>query len=116
MIRKGKMRDIPAIQKLVNSYAEQGQMLSLSLVDLYDNLRDFFVNEENGEVIGAAALHLVWDGLAEVRSMAVRKDMQGRGIAKELVQRLLAEAREYDCKRVFTLTYVPGFFEKLGFV
>lgn len=115
MIRKAHMRDVKVIQALVNRYATEGLMLPLSLVDLYDRLRDFSVCEAGGEVVGTVALHFCWEGLAEVRSLAVADEHQGRGVARSLVAQALAEAREYDCHRVFTLTYVDGFFRKLGF-
>ncbi|MFW5857823.1 MAG: N-acetyltransferase [Planctomycetota bacterium] len=115
MIRKAHMRDVKAIQALVNAFADAGRMLPVSLVDLYDRLRDFFVWEEDGRVLGVLALHFTWEGLAEVRSLAVADEAQGRGIARALVERGLEEARQYDCTRVFALTYVPDFFRKLGF-
>jgi len=115
MIRKAHMRDVKAIQALVNAFADAGRMLPVSLVDLYDRLRDFFVWEEDGRVLGVLALHFTWEGLAEVRSLAVADEAQGRGIARTLVERGLEEARQYDCTRAFALTYVPDFFRKLGF-
>jgi amino-acid N-acetyltransferase len=114
-LRKASMSDIPAIQALVNAYAREEQMLAVSLVDLYDNLRDFFVCEVDGAFAGTMALHFVWDGLAEVRSLAVARAHQRRGVARRLVEAGVEEARVYDCRRVFALTYVPDFFRKLGF-
>jgi amino-acid N-acetyltransferase len=109
------MSDVPTIQGLINAYADKGEMLAVSLVDLYDRLRDFFVYEENSIILGVCALHFTWDGLAEVRSLAVLEAKKGSGIGSTLVKSCLEEAKEYDCGRVFTLTYVPDFFKKLGF-
>jgi amino-acid N-acetyltransferase len=115
MLRRAHMRDVPAIQQLINRYAEKDLMLPVSLVDLYDNLRDFFIFEEEEKVIGTIALSFTWEGLAEIRSLAVEEDFQGRGVARKLTEASLTEAREFDCDRVFTLTYVPAFFKNFGF-
>ncbi len=115
MIRKAKISDVKAIQSLVNHYAESGQMLPRTLNELYEDLRDFHVFEENGSLIGVCALHVSWDGLAEVRSLAVRQDRIKSGIGTALVRECLAEAAELQAARVFVLTYQGGFFKKLGF-
>jgi len=83
--------------------------------DIYDNIRDFYVCEENGEVVGCGALHVVWEDLAEVKSLAVRLDHQRRGIATEIVKRCLEEMDSLGLRRVFVLTYRPGFFKRFGF-
>ncbi|HZW36176.1 MAG: N-acetyltransferase [Deltaproteobacteria bacterium] len=116
MIRKARMGDVKAIQKLIAEYARKGDMLPRSLSEIYENLRDYFVHvEDGGEVIGSAAIHLMWEDLAEVRSLAVRDDRMGRGVGTELVEACLSEAIVLGITRVFALTYKPGFFEKLGF-
>ena len=115
MIRKAKISDVKAMQSLVNHYAESGQMLPRTLNELYEDLRDFHVFEENGSLIGACALHVSWDGLAEIRSLAVRKDRIKSGIGTALVRQCLAEAAQLQAERVFVLTYQAGFFKKLGF-
>jgi amino-acid N-acetyltransferase len=115
MIRKATLMDVKAIQTLVNQYADSGQMLPRTLNELYEHLRDFHVCEDNGSLVGVCALHVSWDRLAEIRSLAVRQDRVRRGIGAELVQRCLAEAAELRIERVFALTYQAGFFRKLGF-
>ena len=115
MIRKAKLKDVKAIQTLINQYAESGQMLPRTLNELYDHLRDFHVSEENGSIIGVCALHVSWDGLAEIRSLAVRPDRVKRGVGSELVHACLSEAGELQVERVFVLTYQDSFFIKLGF-
>ena len=115
MIRKAKISDVKAIQSLVNHYADSGQMLPRTLNELYEDLRDFHVYEENGSLIGVCALHVSWDGLAEIRSLAVRKDRIKSGIGTALVRQCLAEAAQIQAERVFVLTYQEGFFKKLGF-
>src|SRR5512143_2714688 len=115
MMRKATLTDVKSIQSLVNQYADTGQMLPHTLNELYEHLRDFHVFEENGELIGVCALHVSWDGLAEIRSLAVRKDRIKSGIGTALVRQCLAEAAQLQAERVFVLTYQDGFFKKLGF-
>lgn len=115
MIRKAALTDVKAIQALINEYAAAGQMLPRALNELYEHLRDFHVCVEGGSLVGVCALHISWDGIAEIRSLAVRPDSVMRGIGAELVRKCLAEAAELQVERVFVLTYQDGFFRKLGF-
>lgn len=117
MIRKARMSDVKAIQKLVAEYAKKGDMLPRSLAEIYENLRDYFVfAEEGGEIVGSAAIHIMWEDLAEVRSVAVRESRMRRGVGTRLVEACISEAIVLGITRVFALTYRPEFFEKLGFV
>ena len=115
MIRKAQIKDVKDIQKLLTGYASRGDMLSRSLSELYESLRDFYVCEEDGKLMGTAALHVVWEDLAEVRSVAVAEDVARKGIGSQLVQACIAEARAIGLKRIFCLTYKPDFFGKHGF-
>ena len=115
MIRKAQISDVKEIQKLLIIFASRGDMLSRSLSEIYESLRDFYVFEEGGTILGAAALHIVWDDLAEVRSVAVVEDVGRKGIGSQLVQACIAEARVIGLKRIFCLTYKPDFFGKHGF-
>jgi amino-acid N-acetyltransferase len=116
MIRKAKISDVKDIQKLLTNYASRGEMLSRSLSELYDSLRDFYIVEEDGEILGTSALHIVWEDLAEVRSVAVAEGVGRRGIGTQVVSACLEEARMLGLKRLFCLTYKPDFFAKFGFV
>ncbi len=116
MIRKAKIVDVKAMQSLINQYADTGQMLPRSLNELFEHLRDFHVFEEKGSIIGVCALHVSWDGIAEIRSLAVQRDRMKQGIGAELVRHCLSEAAQLQIERVFVLTYQDGFFRKLGFV
>ena len=107
--------DVKPIQTLVNDYADSGQMLPRSLNELYENLRDFHLYMEDEVLLGVCALHISWDGLAEIRSLAVRKDSSRRGIGAQLVRSCLEEAVDLQVERVFVLTYQNEFFSKLGF-
>ena len=90
-------------------------MLPRSLNDLYDNLRDYFVLEDEGRVAGCCGLHVTWVDLAEVKSLVVQDHLQGKGYGKELMNACLAEAGDLGVPRVFALTYKPEFFERAGF-
>ncbi|MEI7818047.1 MAG: N-acetyltransferase [Desulfuromonadales bacterium] len=115
MIRKAQIADVKNIQKLLMTFANRGDMLSRSLSELYESVRDFYVIEEDGIILGAAALHIVWEDLAEVRSVAVVEDAGRKGIGSRLVQACITEAREIGLRRIFCLTYKPVFFGKHGF-
>jgi len=115
VLRKAKPSDAVKIQELVNFYAKEGLLLPLSLNKIYDNIRDFWVVCEEDNVIGCAALHVVWEDLAEIRSLAVKEGFRGRGIGRKLVEACLSEANSLGLKRVFVLTYQVPFFKKMGF-
>jgi amino-acid N-acetyltransferase len=115
-IRKAKMLDIKQIHKFINEFAKKESMLPRSLNDLYENIRDFFVFDDGDVIKGVCALHILWEDLAEIRSLAVKEEFQGTGIGKSLIKKCLQEARDLGIKRVFTLTYIPEFFKKLGFL
>lgn len=115
MIRKARINDIKDIYNLIETFANKGEMLHRALTDMYDNLRDFYVYEEDGSIFGSCALHIVWEDMAEVRSLTVKEDVSGKGIGSALVNVCLDEAKALGIKSVFALTYKPAFFEKLGF-
>ena len=114
-IRKARISDLKQIHRLVNDFAKREQMIPRSLNELYETVRDFVVYEDSGDVCGVCALHIMWEDLAEIRSLAVDKKYQKRGIGKHLVRLCLKEAKTLGLKRVFALTYHPEFFKKLGF-
>jgi len=115
MVRKAKLDDIKEIQRLIKFYAPKGGILPRSLSELYDHLRDFFVFVENHKIIGICALHICWEDLAEIRSLAVEEDYRSKGIGAQLTRACLKESKLLGVKRVFALTDEPEFFEKLGF-
>ncbi|AJF05967.1 N-acetyltransferase [Geoalkalibacter subterraneus] len=115
MIRKALIPDARAIQKLLMDYSRDGLMLPRSLSEIYENIRDFYVFAEQGTVLGTVCLSICWEDLAEVRSLAVAESASGRGIGRSLVEICLEEARALGLRRVFALTYKPGFFAKIGF-
>jgi len=118
MLRKASLKDIKAIHGLLQHYGEQRILLPRPLTELYDHLRDFsvHVSPEDGSVVGCCALQFCWEDLAEIRSLAVLPENLNLGIGSELAAFALSEARQYHITHVFTLTYRPNFFQRLGFV
>lgn len=115
MIRRARLDDVPRIRELINAYAELQLMLFRSMADLYAAVRDFQVYELDGQVVGCCALEIAWSDLAEVKSLAVDQEYQGKGIGKAMVRAAIAEAGELHLKRIFCLTLEQRFFESLGF-
>lgn len=115
MIRRARIPDARAIHQLLLTYAKDGQLLGRSLAAIYESIRDFYIYEEEGQILGIGALAICWEDLAEVRSLAVVPGQHGKGIGRKIVEKCLDEARALELKRVFALTYQPEFFRKVGF-
>ncbi len=110
------MGDVPAIQELIRTFADRKLMIRRSLGELYESIREFLVaTDDGGRVIGCVALHVFWEDLAELKCLAVSESLQGAGVGRRLVDACWDAARELEIQSVFTLTYVPGFFEKCGY-
>jgi amino-acid N-acetyltransferase len=115
--RKARLRDVGEISRIVNFYAGQQQMLPKTQLQLYENLRDYSVAEDAaGQIIACGARHIYWENLAEIRAIAVAEGMNRKGIGTLLAERLIDEARELGIEEVFCFTYVPKFFNTLGFI
>jgi amino-acid N-acetyltransferase len=117
MIRKATLGDIKAVHRLISEQAKAGNLIPRAISELYSQVRDFAVRTENGSdtIVGCGALHIVWEDLAEIRSLAVQTEYQRKGIGTELVRALLEESREMEIKRVFVLTDRTSLFDRLGF-
>lgn len=116
MIRKARIQEVPEIRRFLAEFTQDDGILPRTLADLYGQLRDYFVyREEQGPLIGIAALHVCWAGLGEIRSVAVAPSYHGRGIGSRLVETCLAEARTLGLSEVFCLTLRPEFFQRFGF-
>jgi amino-acid N-acetyltransferase len=116
LVRKAKIKDVPIIRDLITDFSARGEMLPKALMEIYEDLRDFFVFTDNDDsVLGCCALHLFWEDLAEIRSLAVTEPSSGKGIGAALVEACIGEARLLGISKVFTLTNKPVFFEKQGF-
>ena len=117
MIRKARLTDVKTIHQLITEQAEKGHILPRAISELYSQVRDFSlsVDDSTGEIVGCGALHIVWEDLAEIRSLAVQTSCQGKGIGTRLVETLLEESRAMGVKKVFVLTFRPVLFERQGF-
>jgi len=116
-VRKTRIAEARKIQKLIEPFARQGEMLPRSLGDIYEFIRDYMVitEPETENIIGTCALHIMWEDIAEIRSLAVREDFSHQGIGGTLVRAAIKEAKRLGCRRIFSLTFKPGFFFRMGF-
>ncbi|MBN2106520.1 MAG: N-acetyltransferase [Deltaproteobacteria bacterium] len=117
MIRKASINDVRSMHGILTHYAAKGLLLGRSLSDLYAQLRDFIIVEDDvtHELVGTCSLRICWEDIAEIRSLAVREDYHGKYLGRKMVETCIREARDLGLKKLFVLTYVPPFFEKLGF-
>jgi amino-acid N-acetyltransferase len=115
LIRKANVLDVKKVQRLINYYAKRDRMLPRSLNEIYENIRDFVVYTEGNNIYGCCALHVDWEDLCEIKSLAVANSKTRKGIGKGLLKAFLDEAKKLKLKKVFALTYVPEFFEGFGF-
>ena len=115
-VRKAIVPDAPAIHALVAGYAREGVLLPRTIGEICENVRDFTVVEKRGQIIGCGALHLYGQHLAEVRSIAVAREAQGRGAGRKLIEALLKEARGHKIAQVCLFTRSPKYFAQLGFI
>ncbi len=117
MIRKATVQDVKSIHALLKKYGDRGELLSRPLSELYDHVRDFWldVDKSENQVLGCCALQFCWEDLAEIRSLAVHPEHQGKKIGTQLTLKVLEEARSFKIRKVFALTYKPAFFKKFGF-
>jgi amino-acid N-acetyltransferase len=113
--REALLPDAEAIHNLISSYSTDGTLLPRTLAEICENVRDFMVLEEAGQVIGCGALHLYGPHLAEIRSITVHRAWQKRGGGELLVQSLMSEARKHQVSCICLFTRSPQFFSKLGF-
>lgn len=114
-IRKAGLQDVPELHRLISRYAAERVVLPRPLADLYENVWEFTVAEEDGVLLGCGALKFYSDDIAEIRSLCVDNGRKAHGIGRAITRRLLEEAQHFGLKTVFALTLVPEFFGKLGF-
>ena len=117
MLRKARVGDVKTIHRMINLSSGKGEILPRSLMDIYGSLRDFFIyfDEKEKVVAGICAMNIIWENLAEIRSLYVEEKYRRQGIAKKLVEGCISEAITLGFYRMFTLTNRPNFFERLGF-
>ncbi|MFZ9360724.1 MAG: amino-acid N-acetyltransferase [Candidatus Nanopelagicales bacterium] len=114
-IRPAKTGDVSTIRKLVDTYAPERRLLSKATVTLYEAVPDFLVIEKDNSIIGAGAVHVLWEDLAEVRTVAIFPEFKNQGLGSQLLTALLEKAKNLGVKRVFCLTFETKFFAKHGF-
>ena len=114
-IRKAELRDVPVMYKIINRYAAEQILLPRPITNLYEDVWEFTVAEEDGEILGCGALKFYNQELVEIRSLCVDAALKSNGVGRMLTEALMDEAERCGLKTVFALTVVPGFFEKLGF-
>jgi len=115
-VEKAKIPDVAQMHQLINGFAKSGEMLARPLSELYEDIRDYFVIKDGDKVLACAALHVSWSDLAEIRSVAVSPDAQGKGMGALLVEACFEEARELGIDTIFCFTYQPDFFKRHRFV
>ena len=115
IIRPAKTSDVIAVRDLIDLYSPGGRLLSKNTVTIYEDVQEFLVGELDGKVVGCGALHVMWQDLGEVRTVALLPDYQGKGIGGKILEGLLDRARDLGLSRVFCLTFETEFFASHGF-
>ncbi len=115
VVRPARTGDVSAIRELIGSYTDDGRLLAKAQVTLFESVQEFVIAEQDGQIVGCGALHVMWEDLAEVRSLAVRPDLQGHGVGSAMLTTLLDHARALGVRRVFCLTFEMDFFARHGF-
>ena len=115
-VRRARTSDVPGIRALVDTFTGDRRLLAKAMVNLYEDVQEFFVAVDGAEVVGCGALHVLWEDLAEVRTLAVLPSAQGRGVGSALLHRLVDNARDLGVHRLFCLTFETEFFGRHGFV
>jgi amino-acid N-acetyltransferase len=113
-VRRARTADVRIIKELVDEYAGR-VLLAKETVTLYESVQEFRVAELDGEVVGCGALHVLWEDLGEIRTVAVHPKTVGKGVGHAIVGSLIAEARELGLERIFVLTFEKQFFARHGF-
>jgi amino-acid N-acetyltransferase len=118
VVRRARTADVPAIRRLIDTYSAERRLLSKATVTLYEDIQEFWVGTRGpgGPVVACGALHVMWEDLAEIRTVAVDPDHRGQKIGHRVVAALLETARELGVRRVFVLTFETAFFGSFGFV
>lgn len=114
-IRPAHTSDIKGIRQLIDSYSPQGRLLTKETVTLYESVQEFTVAIDGNDVIGCGALHVLWEDLAEVRTVAVSEKLRGQGIGHQILESIISRAEEIGIKRLFCLTFETEFFGRHGF-
>ena len=115
IIRPARTSDIKAIRAIIDEYAASRRLLTKETVTLYESVQEFTVAESAGKIVGCGAVHVLWEDLAEVRSVAVDAGVRGQGVGHSILEVLIKRAAEIGVKRIFCLTFETEFFGRHGF-
>ena len=115
-LRPAKTADVEFIRSLIGQYAPERRMLRKEIITLYEDIQEFVIAEIDGNPVGYGALHVLWEDLAEVRSVAVVPSLKRTGVGRAVVNHLLARAKQLGIRRVFCLTFEVDFFSSFGFL
>lgn len=115
VIRPARTKDVRAVRELIDRYSPDGRLLSKNTVTIYEDVQEFVVAELDGQVVGCGALHVMWEDLGEVRTVAVLPEVKGQGIGGQILDVLMGRAKDLGLGRVFCLTFETGFFGHYGF-
>jgi len=115
-VRPARTPDIKEIRKFIDEYAAGRRLLTKETVTLFESVQEFTVAEINNEVVGCGALHVLWEDLAEVRTLAVSEAVRGKGVGHAILSEIIERARQVGVKRIFCLTFETEFFGRHGFV
>ena len=115
IVRPARTGDIKSIRSIIDAYVLGRRLLSKETVTLYESVQEFIIAEYEGEVVGCGALHVLWEDLAEVRTVAVLESMRGKGVGNAIIENIVARARSIGVERIFCLTFETDFFARNGF-
>lgn len=115
IVRTARTPDVSAIRSLISSYTDDGRLMAKAQVTLFESVQEFVVAESGGHIVGCGALHVMWEDLAEVRSLAVEPSLMGHGVGSAMLTTLIERARSIGVRRVFCLTFETKFFGGHGF-
>ena len=114
-VRRARTSDVRSIRRLIDLYSADRMLLSKATVALYEDIQEFWVAEREDGVVGCGAVHVMWEDLAEVRTLAVDPQVRGQGIGHKVLEKLLGTARWLGVRRIFCLTFEVEFFARHGF-
>jgi amino-acid N-acetyltransferase len=115
IVRAARTSDIKAIRSIIDTYVLGRRLLAKETVTLYETVQEFMIAEYAGEIVGCGALHVLWEDLAEVRTVAVLESMRGQGVGNAIIRNIVEKARSLGVARIFCLTFETDFFGRNGF-
>ena len=115
IVRPARTGDIKSIRSIIDAYVLGRRLLSKETVTLYESVQEFIIAEYEGAIVGCGALHVLWEDLAEVRTVAVLESMRGKGVGNAIIENIVTRARSIGVERIFCLTFETDFFARNGF-